>query len=323
MGRALPRERSRSGEESQLNSANRLSFSRSIATCIGTMLCPVQFHGKWKLTGVLGVLLNRFTPEADCHPVRGARLGVSLGDRIGCLMWTGCYEVELVTFLRSMLEPGMVFVDVGANIGYFSIIGAALVGERGAVHSFEADPDCLSRLAGNARDYPWVATYPTAVADYTGEIAFYRSPKKGESGWGTVFEDASARDKVVVPVCTLDRWSADQSVNKIGLLKMDVEGAEYRVLQGGRATLRATRPIIWMEANEYWLRRDGKSAADLLSLLAEWDYLSLGLTDPSSKSLTNIVAVPKEQGWLLEKVMRLNLGLQRVKTAGASVGAVP
>lgn len=287
------------------------------------MLCPVQFHGKWKLTGVLGGLLNWFTPEADCHPVRGARVRVSLGDRIGRLMWTGCYEAELVTFLRSMLDPGMVFVDVGANTGYFSIIAAALVGERGAVHSFEADPDCFSRLAGNARDYPWVTAYPTAVADYTGEIAFYRSPKKGESGWGTVFEDVFARDKVIVPVCTLDRWSAEQSVSRIDLLKMDVEGAEYRVLQGGRALLRATRPIIWMEANEYWLRRDGKSAAHLSSLLAEWDYLPLGLTDPRSKSLTNIVAVPAEQGRRLEKVMELNLGLQRVKTVEASVGAVP
>jgi FkbM family methyltransferase len=272
----------------------------------------VQFRGKWKLAGVLGGLLHRLIPEADCHPVQGARLRVSLRDRIGRLMWTGCYETELVTFLRSMLEPGMVFVDVGANIGYFSVMAAALVGETGRVHSFEADPGCFLRLAGNARDYPWFTPYHTAVADSVGEIAFYRSSGEGESGWGNVFGAPAAHDKVAVPACTLDRWSQQQAVHRIDFLKMDVEGSEYRVLQGGCALLRATRPVMWIEADEDCLLRDGKSVADLLRLLAEWDYTVLGLREPRGGALTNIVAVPKEQGRRFEKIGRLNPVLQPV-----------
>jgi FkbM family methyltransferase len=295
-----------------LSRENSFSLSRSVVTAVGGALRPLQFRGKWKVTELLSGLLHPLAPEADCHPVPGARLRISLGDRIGRLMWTGCYETELVAFLQSMLEPGMVFVDVGANVGYFSVTAAALVGHTGRVHSFEADPGCFSRLAGNARDYPWFTPYHTAVADYVGDIDFYRSSGRGESGWGNVFGAPAAHDRVSVSVCTLDGWSKQQAVHKVDFLKMDVEGAEYRVLRGGRSLLNATRPVMWVEADEVCLQRDGKSVADLLGLLAEWDYSVLGLYEPRRGALTNIIAVPNEQSRRLEKIKRLNPVLQPV-----------
>lgn len=117
-------------------------------------MAHVQFRGKGRLTNWMGEMASRFVPEADCHPVPGARVSVSLNDRVGRLMWTGCYEPELVALLRQVLDPGATFVDVGAHIGYFSIVAAALVGESGAVQSFEPDPDCFSRLVVNSCAYP-------------------------------------------------------------------------------------------------------------------------------------------------------------------------
>jgi len=276
------------------------------------MLTPVRFRGKWRLTDLVGEMLSRVTPEADCHPTRGVRVSISLSDRIGRSMWAGCYEEELVTFLRSMLEPGMVFVDVGAQMGYFSTIAAALVGESGAVHWFEPDPDCFSRLTRNSRAYPWVTIYNTAVADFSGETTFYRSPRLSESGWGTVFDDAAPRARPSVPVCTLDCWRTTRSIGRIDFLKMDVEGAEYRVLQGGRAAIEATRPMIWIEANEVCLSRDGKSVALLLGLLREWGYVPLGLQDPRSNLLATIVAIPKERSSLPREIGRSGLGLRQL-----------
>jgi FkbM family methyltransferase len=296
-------------------------IARELANRIGAILGAVQFRGKWRLSHFVGGMLKLITSEADCYPVPGARVSVPLNDRIGRLMWTGCYELELVTFLQCMLGPGSTFVDVGCNIGYFSIIGAALVGESGAVHSFEPDPDCFSRLEQNSRAYAWVRAYHSAVADCVGEITFYRSNKTTESGWGTVFNDGTARPRLNVPVCTLDGCLANGQIEKIDVLKIDVEGGEYRVLLGGRTALEATRPVIWMEANQVCLSRDDRLVADLLTLLQEWRYSLLGLENPVLNSLGTIVAIPQERPQLIDRVERLPLGLRRVRLLDAAAGA--
>jgi len=280
----------------------------------------VQFRGKGRLTNWMGEMASRFAPEADCHPVPGARVSVSLNDRIGRLMWTGCYEPELVALLRQVLDPGTTFVDVGAHIGYFSIVAAALVGESGAVHSFEPDPDCFSRLVLNSRAYPWVTTYNSAVADRNGEISFYRSPKQSESGWGAIFNEDGKRAELSVRVCTLDNWMSEEGIEKISVLKMDVEGSEYRVLEGAQALIARTRPMMWVEANAVCLSRDAKSVSLLLRRLIGWDYVIQGVWDRRSSSMENIVAIPRERTDLFERIARANLGLRSITASGSTDG---
>jgi FkbM family methyltransferase len=283
-------------------------------------MAPAQFRGKGRLTNWMGEIVSRFAPEADCHPVPGARVIVSLLDRIGRMMWTGCYEPELVALLRHVLVPGTTFVDVGAHIGYFSIVAAALVGENGAVHSFEPDPDCFSRLVVNSSAYPWLTTYDSAVADRNGEIAFYRSPKQGESGWGAIFNEDGNRAEVSVRVCTLDNWMLEKEIEKIDVLKMDVEGSEYRVLEGAQALIARTRPMMWVEANGVCLSRDAKSVSLLLGRLIGWDYVTQGFWDRRSSSMENIVAIPREKTDLFERIARANLGLRSIATSDSTNG---
>lgn len=281
-------------------------------------MATVQFRGKGRLTIWMGGVASRFTPEADCRPVPGARLSVSLSDRIGRWMWAGCYELELVALLRQVLDAGMTFVDVGAQIGYFSITAAALVGDRGMVHSFEPDRDNFARLAANASAYPWVTAHNSAVGDRTGEINFYRSPIKTESGWGALFNEDGKRERVTAAICTLDSWATAAGIERIDLLKMDVEGAEYRVLEGAQAVIAKTRPVMWVEANEVCLARDGKSVAMLLQRLAGWDYVTQGVWDKRTRSMQNIVAIPKESADLIDKLGRARLGLRPAPAAGST-----
>jgi FkbM family methyltransferase len=213
-----------------------------------------------------------------------------------------------------MLDPGMTFVDVGAHIGYFSIIAAALVGEKGAVHSFEPDPDCFSRLVLNSAIYPWVKTHNSAVADRDGEISFYRSPKQSESGWGAIFDADGKRAELTVRVCTLDSWSLHEGIEKLDVLKMDVEGSEDRVLEGAQALIARMRPLMWVEANSVCLSRDAKSVSLLLGRLIRWDYVTKGFCDRRSRSVENIVAIPKERADLLERIARAKLGLRSIAT---------
>jgi FkbM family methyltransferase len=231
-------------------------------------------------------------------------------------MWAGCYELELVELLKQVLGAGMTFVDVGAQIGYFSIVAAALAGERGKVHSFEPDPDNFSRLAANAGAYPCVSVHNSAVGDRTGETDFYRSPIKTESGWGALFNEDRGRERVSVQVCTLDSWASSEGIQRIDMLKMDVEGAEYRVLEGAQSVIAKTRPVMWVEANEVCLARDGKSVAHLLQRLTGWDYLTQGVWDKRTRSLENIVAIPRERTELIERLGRAKLGLRPAVAAG-------
>ena len=282
------------------------------------MMMPAQFRGKVRLTNWAGSIARRFTPEVDCQPVSGARVTVSLGDRIGRMMWTGCYESELVDLLRQMLDPAMTFVDVGAQVGYFSMTAAALVGPAGAVHSFEPDPDCFSMLQRNARAYPWVRVHNSAVADFVGETSFYRSPKRGESGWGAMFDEDGDRPKISVKVRTLDNWVATERIGRIDVVKIDVEGAECRVLDGARGVIARTRPMMWVEANAVCLSRDGKSVSSLLQLLAEWDYAAHGLYERRSRSPENIVAIPRERSDLFAKIGRVRIGLRAIASGGVN-----
>ena len=288
------------------------SFSRTLANGVGKVMAPAQFRGKARLTNWAGGIASRFTPEVDCQPIPGALVTVSLGDRIGRLMWTRCYEPELIELLKQVLGPAMTFVDVGAQVGYFSTTAAVLVGPTGAIHSFEPDPDCFSMLQRNARPYPWMRVHNSAVADFTGETSFYRSPKRGESGWGAMFDEDRAREKISVRMCTLDRWVAADGIGKIDAIKIDVEGAEYRVLEGAREAIAGTRPVMWVEANEVCLSRDGKSVSSLLRLLTEWDYAAHGLYEPRSQSFENIVAIPRERTDLFEKIGRAGIALHAI-----------
>ncbi|MGB8541382.1 MAG: FkbM family methyltransferase [Candidatus Acidiferrales bacterium] len=278
-------------------------------------MASVQFRGKQRLTNSLGSIASRFTPEADCNPVEGAHVTVSLSERIGRLMWTGCYEMELLFLLKEVLAPTMVFVDVGAQIGYFSIVAAALVAERGAVHAFEPDPVSYSRLTRNSHAYPWVKTYNCVVTNSIGEVTFFRSLVPGESGWGAIFNPDGERARISSRACTLDSWMSAEKITQIDILKIDVEGAECRVLEGAQSAVAKTRPIIWAEANAMCLSRDGKSVALLVQVLEGWGYLVQAVYDRRGHSFENLLAIPKERVDSLDSVRRANLNLRSLASS--------
>jgi FkbM family methyltransferase len=306
--------------ESLLNSNDAaLSFSRTLANGTGRMMASARFRGKARLANYVGGIACRFMPEVDCQPVPGARVTVTLSDRIGRMMWAGCYEPELVELLKQVLDPAMTFVDIGAQVGYFSTAAAALVGPAGAVYSFEPDPGCFSMLQRNAQPYPWMKVHNSAVADFTGEASFYRSPKHDESGWGAIFDAGGGRAKIDVRVCTLDSWRAGEGVRQIDVIKIDVEGAECRVLEGARDVIAGARPLVWVEANEVCLGRDGQSVSLLLGLLARRDYVAHRLYQRRSQAFENIVAIPRERSDLFERIGRSRIGL-RAMTSDAANG---
>lgn len=279
---------------------------------LGKILSQVSFRGKWRVVDALGNVCSRVTPEVDCFPAPGARVSVALSDRVQKLMWAGCYERELIAFLRSILSDGKVYLDVGAHIGYFAVFAGFLVGETGRVFAFEPDPRCFAGLTWNTRNYPWIRIFQTAIADSTGEATFFRSNVTTEWGWGSINKAEQARKSITVPVTSLDAWAGSQAEPKIDFLKMDVEGAEPRALLGARNLIERSRPVLFLEINEGCLARDGKSPDDVLRLLSSFGYSIMGLPNRKTRALEACVAVPRERADLLDRVKRSKVELVRL-----------
>jgi FkbM family methyltransferase len=133
-------------------------------------------------------------------------------------------------FLKTYLQEGMVFVDVGANIGSHAINAARLVGRTGSVFAFEADPDTYQLLADNIKSNSLrnIVLKQTCVSDHVGTLSFYKHKDSAKSS----IVDRGEKLSVTLPSDTLDNLVPADT--KIDILKVDVEGAELSVLRGGR-----------------------------------------------------------------------------------------
>jgi FkbM family methyltransferase len=168
------------------------------------------------------------------------------------------YEPGATSILLATLEPGQVFVDVGANAGYFTVLAALRVGAAGRVFSFEPNPSVRTQLAHHVRINDLsnrVRIVDVALADRCADdVPFFVScwpendgvssltPSPDTVSRGGLRSDAT----IPVRVRTFDEWAAPMSLPPIDLMKIDVEGAEAQVLAGMRETLgrRPPRRII-------------------------------------------------------------------------------
>jgi FkbM family methyltransferase len=143
----------------------------------------------------------------------------------------------------------MTVYDVGANIGFFSLLAARLVGPSGHVISFEADPEVAARLRENlSRNNISQATVEQkAVWSQSGTVSFARveSNISPDRGLGHVSTEDSAAGNITVEAVSLDQFISSHSAPDF--VKCDVEGAEVSVFQGARQMLREERPILLVE----------------------------------------------------------------------------
>ncbi|MSP67532.1 MAG: FkbM family methyltransferase [Alphaproteobacteria bacterium] len=170
--------------------------------------------------------------------------------------------------LQEFCLPGATVVDVGANIGYFTARFADWVGAGGRVIAIEPEAMNLGRLQARlARSglASRVEVVPAVAAEAPGRLHLTLNPyhpgdhRIGASG-------------VMVAAVTLDEVLAERGNPPVALVKIDVQGAEQRVLEGMAATLARDRPVLYLEIDDAALRAMGTSAAGLLARLAAFGY---------------------------------------------------
>lgn len=241
----------------------------------------------------------------------GTTVDVTLGnDNSLCLYVCGSFEPNEFNFLDRLLKPGMVFVDVGANDGYYTLFASRRVGPGGRVVSVEPSSRERGHLERNiARNgIANVEIVPAALGASAGhaDLHLAHGVHTGHNTLGRFAHDDVVPAKVErVPLETLDAVVTRLALPRVDVVKIDVEGGEANVIAGARALLAAMRPVLMMEVSDSALRAQGSSEAALLEMLrGELGYEALvfsessGLVERQGASTplsSNIIAVPRER----------------------------
>jgi FkbM family methyltransferase len=188
-------------------------------------------------------------------------------------------EPRTIVAMKQLIHVGMTVFDVGANIGYYSLLAANLVGPAGQVHSFEPTPLVVQRLKENIalNDLSSrVTVNAVAVGAAVGMIDFHMHSDDSEGN--SMFSSEQHVETVCVPVITLDRYIHDRGIGCVDLMKIDIEGAELLALEGAAELLaREDAPLLTVEFNPSALSSAGTSPLQLKSSIEAFGYRCLEL----------------------------------------------
>ncbi len=211
-------------------------------------------------------------------PLKSSRfiLGSLAGDGGGATVYFNKTEPEQTDAMVRELKKGQVFFDIGANVGYYSILASKIVGQKGTVLAFEPVIRNLAYLQQHVilNKASNVKILPFACSNENGTARFSLGPNSAMGG--LISDNAQNAGDILVPTIKLDKITEELSIAP-DVMKIDVEGAESNVLRGGMELLRSKKPVIFLSTHSPQLREE------CLKLLADVGYESeplVGGPDP-------------------------------------------
>ncbi len=191
------------------------------------------------------------------------------------LIVRGTLEPPVQEALRRLLAPGAVFYDIGANVGFFTILGARLVGPAGRAIAFEPVPACARAVARNielnAFEHAEIREAAVGAAGGRAQLLVV-----GEASWShlaSTGRHADVRAELDVEVVSIDELVGDGAIPPPDAVKIDTEGAELQVIAGMRATIERHHPAIVCELHD--------TNAEFCALMAELGYETTNLDGPA------------------------------------------
>jgi FkbM family methyltransferase len=219
----------------------------------------------------------------------------------------GCVEPNEFAFVDRFLEPGMTFVDVGANEGIYSIFAAQRVGPTGTVWAFEPSERELASLRRNSEHNGLVfRIFPIGLSD-SERVADLYIAEDSHAGLNTLgkiaYEGVNIARTETVQLFRLDDVVAKNPLSRIDIIKIDVEGTELYALRGAVETLRRYRPLLLFEVERPHLAAQGSTPEELVAFVCEQGYTlyqfdpATGLPTPAKplEYSMNMIAVPEER----------------------------
>jgi FkbM family methyltransferase len=247
-----------------------------------------QSEFPWR--GRLAALRNGLPIEVDSRDMIGREI-----------LRQGCWEWETYHFLESWLKPGMTVIDVGANVGQYSLLASAGVGAGGRVRALEPHPGLYAVLCRNLRRARCAnaVAHPLALgaADERRDLFLHRIDNVGASAFRPL-DPSRPGPSVRVAATTLDAYVEAEGLRQVDLVKIDVEGAELEVLDGATTTLAANPDVVLVvEFLRDNARRFGHSVEDLEARLRGLGFSLFSITEtgltryaPVAELAVNVVA---------------------------------
>jgi FkbM family methyltransferase len=206
----------------------------------------------------------------------GVRMYLDPDDQVitPTILVTGAWELNETDLFRRLVKPGDTVVDAGANVGYYTVIGARLVGDKGKVYAFEPDPANFALLEKNVRlnGLTNVVLERKALSNRKGTVQlFIADANKGDH---RIYQpDGESRPWIDVEAVRLDEYFKGLG-RGIDVLKMDVQGAEGLILEGMTGLLEGQTdgPTIFFELWPFGLKGMGTDAGELLKTLQSDHY---------------------------------------------------
>jgi FkbM family methyltransferase len=223
----------------------------------------------------------RFPRQMVVADFDGTLLEVRLDEHMGSqIFWYGSYSREVLLVLDRILRPGMLMVDVGANIGEVGLFAAKRVGPQGRVICFEVLRELADVLRQNAarNGLGMVEVVEAAVADRVGSTPVFTPAGRFtdgtlHAGLATIYDqEGRSSPSGTVPLTTLDHFLLSRGIDTVHVIKVDVEGAELPVLRGAQETLHRARPWLLLEVQRDTCAAAGYDQSDILSFLEQYGY---------------------------------------------------
>jgi len=280
----LPEELRRDVDEAAAGDLGEVSTIRRMLGSIEHQVAPTAFSVQLGEEDALRCRVGDvelFADAADAAVTPGLR--------------SGAYEPHLTAVFERYCTPGMTVVDVGANLGYYSLLASRLVGPSGRVVALEPNSENCRLLLSSLRMGGVTNVRLVPVAADTGAGWAYYSTHVGSNGGLIEASDLLKHPGTVVPTFRLD----DLVEGPVGFLKMDVEGAEGRVVKGATRVIEKDRPIVTTELKDEMLRRvSGTTVADYLGYFESVGYTPVVLEKASGaeKPYPSVAALLSEWG---------------------------
>jgi FkbM family methyltransferase len=215
------------------------------------------------------------------------------------LFVTGYYEPNEFYLLKTILKPGMVFIDIGANIGLYTIFASNIVDNNGIVIAIEPSERDMERLRANVElnKGQVIRLRQTAISNSSGEreLLIAEEEHSGQNTLGAfAYADVQNQGKRRVKTETLDEVVKNEALTRVDVIKMDVEGHEFFALQGAKETLRNFHPTLLVEISETALMNQRCTSSQIFTFLDDMGYRmyifskQTGLPVPLDKRIESI-----------------------------------
>lgn len=227
--------------------------------------------------------IGKFAPNNYQYEVNSIRklkyngviLSVDISDYVGHYLYFGFKDYSNESLI-SLVSPGDTIIDIGTNIGATALQLAFCVGNTGFVYGFEPDPlnyyKCIENIKLNKTNNILVENVGLGDGIANLNMVVQSPLNRGGNRIKSKIDDERIEQKMV-KITTLDKWLSNKtSMNKIDVIKIDVEGYEMKVLQGGFQTIKKYKPKLFIEVDDNNLREQNCSAKELIDLLLDFGY---------------------------------------------------